>query len=443
MENNKGFVACLRNITPIEGADKIVRASVVLKEIPLTTVVVGVDTKENTPIIYFDSNMALTDSAIEAIDKLSPEYGKEGFKSVGNYLAKGNRVRCIKLRKTISNGLSIEVEKFYQFFKNEEEAKKTLVEGYSFTEINGQEICKKWLPPLRHTGNGNNKQKGRKGKVISRVILDYFHFHIDTDMLLRNTHKLNPDHIISISRKIHGTSSICSNAIVKRKLSIKDRIAKLLKVKVQETENDYLYASRTVIKNEATTTGFYSTDIWTKAGETFFKGKLRPNETCYYEIVGYLPGTSSMIQKDYNYGCNIGEYKIAVYRITSTALDGSILEYSWDQIKERCIELNVPMVQEYYYGKAKDLYPKLSLENHWKENFVEQLKQDYLEKDCEDCATKVPDEGIVLRDISTLGIEVYKLKSEKFYLRESDMKEKEIVDIEETEGAENNVETIS
>jgi hypothetical protein len=100
MDNNKGFVAYLRNISKIEGADKIVKAWVTLNNIPITSVVVGVNTKENTPVIYFDSNMALSDFTVSSIDKLSPDYGKEGFLSVGNYLAKGNRVRCIKLKQT-------------------------------------------------------------------------------------------------------------------------------------------------------------------------------------------------------------------------------------------------------------------------------------------------------------------------------------------------------
>jgi hypothetical protein len=443
MDNNKGFVAYLRNISKIEGADKIVKAWVTLNNIPITSVVVGVNTKENTPVIYFDSNMALSDFTVSSIDKLSPDYGKEGFLSVGNYLAKGNRVRCIKLKQTISNGLAIEVEKFYQFFKNEDEAKKILVEGFSFTEINGQEICHKWLPPVQRSSNGQGKQKGRKGKVISRVIPEQFHFHVDTAQLKYNVNKLDPEHIYSISRKIHGTSAICSNAQVKRKLTVIDKIAKFFGARIQETEHDYLYASRTVVKNDATTTGYYSTDIWTDAGKKYFVGKLRPCETVYYEIVGYLPGSQSMIQKNYSYGCKEGEYKIAVYRITATAPDGSMLEYSWDQIRERCKELDVPMVEEYFYGKAKNKYPDLSLENHWKENFVEELRKEYLEKDCLDCEKKVPDEGIVIRDFTTMTIEVFKLKSEKFFLNENKMKEEEVVDIEEQEVSDNQGESTS
>lgn len=433
MNNNTAFVAKLGNIQKIEGADKIVSASIVLNNITVTQVIVGVETKENTPIIYFDSNLCINQDIIDSIDKLSSNFGQEGFKSLNTYLANGNRVRCIKLKGCISNGLAIEVKKFYQFFKNEEQAKKILIEGYSFTEINGKEICKKWLPPVSKTSNRGNKEKKGNKKRISRIIPELFHFHVETQQLLRNLHIINEDQVISISRKIHGTSSILSYCPVKRKLNMKDCIVKFFKIPIIEIEYDYLYASRTVIKNDTTNLGYYNVDLWTQVGKEQLYGKLHKGETIYYEIVGYIPNTNKFIQKNYDYGCKEGQYKIAVYRITYTNEDGKVFEYSWQAMKERCKELNVSMVEEYYYGKVKDLYKEIDYtKEDWRNDFVENLKKDYLEKDCKDNLCKrVPDEGIVIR-IETKDIEVYELKSERFYLHESTLKEDENnVDIEE------------
>ena len=261
---------------------------------------------------------------------------------------------------------------------------------------------------------------------------------MDTAHLLRNIHRLDKDSIISISRKIHGTSAIASNCLVKRPLNLMEKLAKILGVTIDDAAYDYIYSSRSVVKNDAPTTGFYKQDIWTKAGEDNFKGKLHQGETVYYEIVGYLPGTSSFIQKNYAYGCSEGEYKIAVYRITKTGLDGDVTEYSWSAMKERCREMNVPMVEEYEYGNLWAIYNNRTgwtlNEDDWREKFVEWLKSFYLEKDCADSidskGKKMPDEGIVLR-IEGLGIEVYKLKSEKFLLKENQMKDEEVEDIEE------------
>jgi hypothetical protein len=429
VENNQAFVAVLKNIQPIEGADRIVCADIVLNGVKQTQVVVGVDAKEDTPVVYFDSNMALSDRFVEDMDKESPDYGKPGFHSFGAYLAKGNRVRVVKLKGVISNGLAVELNKFNKYLKLDE----ILHEGYSFTSLDGIEICHKWLPPVKPIPT-QGKKKGRSGKTISRMIPGQFHFHIDTDQLPRNLHKLQPDQIISISRKIHGTSAIVSKCLVKKPLTLVSKIAVAIGISVVNSVYDYVYASRTVVKNDCVTKGFYGTDIWTDAGKKYFEGKLHDGETVYYEIVGYLPNSSSMIQKGYPYGCKQGEYKVAVYRITKTGPDGDVVEYSWQAMKERCVEIQVPMVEEYDYGRVSSIYADYTgwncqAQDDWRNRFMTNLKSRYLDKDAKDCNNN-PDEGIVIR-IEGKDIQAFKYKSEKFLLKESKAKEEEVVDIEE------------
>ncbi len=430
MENNQAFVAYLENIQPIENADKIVQADVTLNGTKITQVVVGIDTQPHTKVVYFDSNMVLNLDFIQTIDKQAPDYGSDKFHSFDSYLSKGNRVKIVKLKNVISNGIAVNIEKFYPYFRNFQEMEK-IKEGYSFTDLNGINICHKYLPPVKVVSVQG--KKGRTIKVKSRIIPDQFHFHIDTSQLLRNVNVLSPEKIISISRKIHGTSAIVSNCKVHRDLNLIERMAKFLGANIDDTEYDYIYASRSVIKNSAKTQGFYKVDIWTQAGESNFKGKLHDGETVYYEIVGYLPLSSAMIQKGYRYGCTVGDYKIAVYRITSTGNDGTVYEYSWQAMKQRCVELSVPMVEEYYYGNLDDIceFDMIKDESvaNWVNNVIIHLKKTYLEKKAQDCDNN-PDEGIVIR-IEGLNIEVYKLKSESFLLKESKSHEEEIPDIEE------------
>ena len=93
------------------------------------------------------------------------------------------------------------------------------------------------------------------------------------------------------------------------------------------------------------------------------------------------------------------------------------------------------MVPELYYGKAKDLYSELSVESHWHQNFLEKLMEDYLEKDCEICSNKVPDEGIVLRrDI--FDVDLYKLKSFKFFEWETKQLDEGVLDMESEQSEE-------
>ncbi len=433
MNNNEAYVARIGNFQPIEGADRIIQASVILNGVVQTQVVVGKsDYNEGDLVVYFDSNLCLDSVIIEAIDKHHKDYGKEEFVSIARYLAKGNRVKTIKLRNCLSDGLVVSKSMFEKIFGVRECEK--LVDGFSFNDFCSTHICHKYFPPVRMQSTPGSKKDRKKRKLISRVIPDMFKFHVDTSQLLRNTHVLNPNQIISLSAKFHGTSSIASYTKVLKKLKWYEKLLKKIKVNIVDTEYDYLYASRTVVKNDLLNgTGFYSVNVWQDAGEKYFKDKLHKGETVYFEIVGYLPGTEKFIQKPFDYGCNVGEYKVMVYRITLTSDDGTVSEYGWDALKERCKELNVNHVIEYYHGKACDMYKDIPVDENWNINFVQRLQEQFLEMDCPYCKNKVPREGVVLR-IEGLYINPFKLKSKRFILKESELKEKEeFVDIEDEE----------
>jgi hypothetical protein len=156
-------------------------------------------------------------------------------------------------------------------------------------------------------------------------------------------------------------------------------------------------------------------------------------ETVYGEVGGYVSG-GGMIQKGYDYGCKPGQHRIFVYRITMTDVDGNVIEYGWQQMKARCKQLNVEMVPELYYGKAKDLFD-INIGQHWLKNFITLLKATYLEKDCDMCFPKIADEGIVYR-MEGWDIEAYKLKSERFTLLENTRLEEGVEDIENNESME-------
>lgn len=414
MGNNEAIVITIGDIQPIEGADRIVSAGVFLKGTKITQVIVGKDQfNEGDLAVYFDSNLCLSDDVIKQDPKLN------------TYLSKGNRVRCITLKNTMSNGLILPIDFFKPFVSI-----WTLVEGFSFTELNGTKICWKYIVSVRQPSVRGMKVKGKRKVLTSRVIPEMFKFHIDTQQLLRNAHVIKPDTVLSISRKIHGTSFVVSYTAVKRKLSFIDRIAQRIGVPVVDTEYDHLYSSRNVVKNDKMDGGFYDTDVWTHVGKKHFEFKLHAGETVYGEAYGYLP-SGGMIQKPFDYGCTDGETKIAVYRITLTSADGTVAEYDWEAMKQRCVELDVPMVEEFYYGKAKELFA-IPIDDNWNYNFIKGLQFEYLEKDCPYCKTKCPDEGIVIK-ISGLYINSYKLKSERFLLKESKLKEDEAFeDVEDT-----------
>lgn len=153
------------------------------------------------------------------------------------------------------------------------------------------------------------------------------------------------------------------------------------------------------------------------------------SEVLPYEIVGFLPN-GGYIQKNYDYGCmppKEGEaytpekhFKVRIYRVTITNVDGVVHEFSAREVQQWCAKVGLTPVEEWYYGTAKALYPELNESEHWNENFMEKLANDtqfYMERTSPSCDNKVPHEGIVIK-IENMKSEAFKLKCFKFLDKE-------------------------
>lgn len=303
-------------------------------------------------------------------------------------------------------------------------------------------ISKKYVAPVQRTPGAPGSFKERKKKKgLDKIIDDQFRFHYDTTLIKKCPHVIHPNDIIHISSKWHGTSGISAYVLCHKKLSWVDKIAKWLTKNPFDTY-DYIYSSRTVIKNryynKNVTDGYYGCDVW-KYADDYIKPFLIKGMTIYYEIVGYLPN-GGWIQKNYDYGCippstfiqpgsgdTIIQYKqgknfkVLVYRITLTNVDGIVHEFSAHEVQTWCKQRNILCAIEYYYGYAKDLYPILE-DEHWNENFMQHLANDksfHMEENSPECINKVPHEGLVIK-IENMKSEAFKLKCFKFLGLEQD-----------------------
>jgi hypothetical protein len=388
-------------------------------------------------------------------------------KKCGFFENKG-RVKAINLKGVISTGFIFPLEWLTNW---QPELNLKNIENYidqPFDTVNGQLFSKKYvIRQLRQSGSGmgNNKLKrNNKLQRFDKLIENQFSFHYDTHRLADKVFTIEPDDVISITSKYHGTSCITAYVSTNKELKWYEKWLKKLGVDINTTQYDYIYSSRGVVKNryinKGVGSGFYgNTDIWTIAGEQL-KPLLTKGLSIYSEIVGYLPGSNTFIQKNHDYKCHVGEYAIYIYRITYTNIDGDVYEFSAKQVQRWCKNnitndpvLNirtsdggsVPIVlhqliypvKELYYGKAKDVYPELSTEEHWHKNFVEMLSNDktrfYMEVNSPDCNNDVPHEGIVVRNESTGG-NALKLKTKAHFLMETvelDSGEADIESIEE------------
>lgn len=343
------------------------------------------------------------------------------------------RVKAIKLRGELSEGFILPVlvlQNYIVSVTNHE-----IDEIKENTEFDSVSHCGKefWISK-KYVAKGQFSQGSPKDKIsrkvpkgLNKVIDTQFRFHYSTTLIKKCPYVVTPDTRIQLSYKIHGTSGISAYVLCKQELTWKQKIAKWLTGE-EFNKYDYLYASRTVIKNKIYNPnvqgGFYGIDVWAKA-DKLVRPCLSKGQTAYYEIVGYLPN-GRYIQKNYDYGCtppNEGEeytpekhFKVRIYRVTYTNVDGKVFEYTPHQVQQWCAQVGLTPVEECYFGLAKDLYPELDPAKHWNENFLEKLANDsrfYMEKDSPHCKNKVPHEGLVIKLEDGLS-HAFKLKCFRF-----------------------------
>ena len=421
--NYCGTVVQITKVILLDNCDNVQHANIFGN-----LVIVSKDTKVGDMGIYFPVECKLSNKFLKNNNlyrhkekNINPEAEKPG------YFEDNGRIKAVKFRGHASNGLFLELDSL-DFI--DESLKDKLEVGQEFNEINKVNICKKYV--IKRNVSGFSKGKKAQGEKLESKILDgQFRLHYDTDQLGKNIFKLKPDDIISITEKYHGTSAIVGKVLVKKRLNLLEKLLKLLKINVIDSEYGMLYSSRRVIKNEyfnsRKISHFYDSDVWKETADKIYPF-LFDGMTVYYEIVGYTSEGSS-IQGKYDYGCEVGKNEIYIYRITYTNTDGKVFEFSARQVQQWCETNGFKAVEEHYYGYAKHLF-SLDLDHEWNNNFLENLKQRYLEGDCLLCKNKVQREGIVLKTENGQP-EAYKLKSFRFLQQESKDLDKGIVTLED------------
>ena len=372
-----------------------------------------------------------------------------------------NRVKMINIRKQPSYGYLFPkeaMEKYCPKVKNInlEDYISADNEYYDFDTVDGKLFIKAYVPHSKVSENKKlTKEERRKKKKVSRIVENQFVFHYDTQQLNKNMHRFTPDTYVYISVKMHGTSFIMGNLKVRELKKYSGFLGKFRtfinkkilpnKIKKYNIKYDDIYSSRTVIKNaygderDSQKVGYYSKDIWGDY-QKLLKGLIPKGVTIYGEIVGYLTGGETMIQKDYDYGCETGKNKLMIYRVTSEDDGckreweiGEVIAFTKELIKEHKLEDYVMPLPLLYQGPLKELYPSIPIDEYWSENVLEALKKEEkfgMEKNEPMCMKKVPREGIVLRIAGDPLKEAFKLKCDKFFARESKLIDAEEVDIE-------------
>ena len=409
-------------------------------------ITVGIDS-EPGKYIYFPVLSQINPNLLQYLNLYRNKDLNKDPEKTGYFEDKGI-VKAINLRGVKSEGFLLPLVDLQNFIV--ESVNVELPDPEPNTEFDEVEhagkvfwISQKYVAPVQKIPGAPGSSKERKKKKgLDKIIDEQFRFHYDTVILKKCPHVIKPDDIIHISSKWHGTSGISAYVLCHKKLNWKEKIAKWL-TKFPFDVYDYIYSSRTVIKNRyyntEVTSGYYGCDVWEYA-DKYLKPYLEKGMTLYYEIVGYLPN-GSMIQKDYDYGCvppvqvtdpETGEqvvqykqgrqFKVMIYRITITNVDGKVHEFSAHEVQTWCKNRSLTPVIEYYYGYASALYPDIQQDENWSTNFMTALANDknfYMEENSPECNNKVPHEGLVIKRES-MKSEAWKVKCFKFLGKEQD-----------------------
>jgi hypothetical protein len=318
-ETNNAIVVKLQNVRKHPNADRIQLATVLG-----TQIIIGLDMKEGDLVIYFDSNLRLSSEYIK-YNNLSSSSDLNLDPKAKGYFPKSGKVRAQKFRGSMSNGFVAPISSVFQIPELGQLSKivyNDVIEGLEFTHINGVEICSKYFIPVSIPGAPGSRNRKKK----TRFIIENFWQHWDTKQMMRNLHQFDETRVVYVEEKIHGTSGRTGNVLVKNnrpwwKFWIPKEEWKIVSgTRRVDNINGHANAIRKAVGDQVA-------------------NHLYMGEQIYYEIFGY--DGQSQIQKGFDYGCRVGEYKVLLYRVTITTPDGKCYDLDREQVYARARELGM------------------------------------------------------------------------------------------------------
>lgn len=407
-ENYSATVIRIAAINQLEGCDNVVGAPLLGFQ-----AIVSKNTKVGDIGIVFTAETQLSEEYTKQNNlyrhaELNADTQKAG------YIEDNRRVKAMKFRGHRSDSLFMPLESLAFTGVNIEE----LNEGDVFDTLNGHAICKKY----RNKRESVPRTEKNKNKEFRRVDEKFLPEHYDTENYWRNKHVIKGNRNVVVTQKLHGTSIRIGNTIVKRQLSLKERIAEKLGVQVAKTEFAHIYGSRKVIKdpNNPLSQHFYGTDIFSEEGAKY-DDLIPENFIVYGELVGWT-SNGSPIQQNYTYRLPQGTNELYVYRVAVVTNQGMLIDLSWEQVKEFCRDRGLKSVPELWTGKHKYFNVDEWVDiNYFKSGFKNAVPLDD--------ASPV-DEGVCVR-VDGLAPYILKAKSPKFFEHETKMIDQGATDMEE------------
>lgn len=345
--------------------------------------IVGLETKAgDLGILVREGSQLTQDFALgNGLLRKHPVSGEK----LSGYMDPNCRVRSVKLRGVESEALFLPIGTVEFPQADVETSDLHLSEGEEFDAFGKTLLCKKFRPSHLREASSETAIKKRKE-------LENFPKHYNTGQVRMNypniwaAMKRNPETVVYVTEKLHGTSGRTGIVPVEQPLSWPWRLwNKLVPSSWSKKPKKKLMAvsgTRNCILSEGAE-GEKGMDYRMQVHE-FFARNLEPGETVYYEIVGYegsggrpimQPHKTDKLKKElgkeqarkiisevgdalvYEYGCvkdgvelpgpessatEVPCYKIFLYRLTTVDEDGNISERPFSEVRGLAEELYMP-----------------------------------------------------------------------------------------------------
>lgn len=439
-----GFVVKIDNLEKHPNADRLQ-----ITKIFGDSIIVGLDVKLGDLGIYFPIGGQL--SAEFCDENHLCRKNSQGFADTGYLDGDKRNIKAIRLRGEKSEGLYLPiscVEYLGVSFSDQDV-------GICIHDLQGKEICKKYIPKGSHRRRGNGSSV--RPLISKAEIAPLFVEHADTEQLAYNLGAFKEGDLIEITCKMHGTSQRTGylqvlisykgrgldNYFIHKYMKNPSKTSKWIKKKMKKIleyakpiyEWKYISGTRRTVLNDWEG-GFYGSNAFRKQHADFFEGKLHKGETVYYEVVGFtdtgapiMPSASNKdLGKDFmrtygdtttfSYGCDPdgkdGHPQSAayVYRMTMTNEDGDVVEYTPDYMRYRCEQMGAKTVPVFWKGylNEPDDWTK---ETYDAGEFVKLIAEEYYDGPDIVDSTHIR-EGVVIRIVNRPKFTAFKHKNFSF-----------------------------
>lgn len=419
----QALITRLHNVQKAPNSDRLYIADVFGEG-----VIVGEDSREGDFVLYLP-----TDGQIDRWfgDQYNLFRKNRDGTVQGGYLEDNGHVRAIKLRGNQSSGIIINVDKIYAFFGDQ-----GWNEGDKVNTINDKEFCRKYIP-VQKSSSGSTPKTSYKGRKAEGIIYPEFAMHTDTQQLAYNLGEFKPGDCVSMSLKMHGTSSRHMKTMAELPRGFFRKLFHM-KPKIKPV---YVCGTRRCVVTE-NSQGYYGNDAFRMEHHKKLEPFIEENMEIFGEIVGWygsnetdtiMPIADNKKMNDkaflkefgpktvFSYGCEPGKSEFYVYRIT---VNNGEYEYTPEEICAWCDKngvKHVPYIDTFVFTTVEDLMSRI---NKYFEDLHDPIGKTHIK------------EGVVVRILNRpTGWVAFKSKTYEFKVLEGIIKENAIeADMEEAQG---------